>query len=92
MVARADYIAKSSGFKETPRRNLAGLRKHCESLSLHPHRNIRRDDLRPNLNLANYRGTTVIAYRIDEETKTVFVLDMFHSSQNYEAILQESDY
>jgi len=89
MRERASYIVKASGLKVTTRRYITNLRKFCLALSSFPHRHVRRDDLRPDLHLTNYLGTTVIAYDVHEDTEKVRILAIFHSSQNYEPLLKK---
>jgi len=85
---RADYIAEQSGSRTVADRYVEGIYTFCRSLSAFPRRNIKRDDLRPGLHITNYLGTAVIAYEVEEDTKTVHILAVFHSSQSYENLLK----
>ena len=73
MYARAEYIAIKSGSKAVGQRYYNGIYAFCQSLSLFPQRSEKRNDLYPNLHVTNYRGTDIVAYEIDENTKTVHI-------------------
>ena len=88
---RAEYIALESGSKKNGQNYAKGIREFCQSLSTFPHRSIKRADLRPHLRITNYKGTSIIAYRIDDKTKSVHILDVFHSAQNYEELLNPDE-
>ena len=86
---RADYIALRSGSPVIAQRYMDGIVAFCKSLSLFPQRSRKRDDLYPNLYTANYRGTDIIAYEIDENTKTVHITDIVHSARDFEKVLSD---
>ena len=88
---RAKYIAIHSGSRIIADRYISGLKKFCESLSIFPHRSEKRDDLHPELYVTNYRGTDIIAYEIDENTKSVHISDIVHSARDYERVLRYPD-
>ena len=87
ILDRADYIASQSGSRITADRYIEGISTFCQSLSKFPRKNIKRDDLFPNLHITNYLGTTIIAYLVNDDAKTVYVIDVFSSRQNYERLL-----
>ncbi|MGU7774674.1 type II toxin-antitoxin system RelE/ParE family toxin [Burkholderia sp. MR1-5-21] len=55
----------------------------CEPLAHFPARGVPRDDLLDGLRVTNYRGRTVIAYRITGEQ--VAVLGVYYGGQDYTA-------
>lgn len=61
--------------------------QYCESLQTFPHRDTRRDDIRPGLRTTNYRKRTVIAFAVDEDI--VSVIGIFYGGQDYETLLQD---
>jgi plasmid stabilization system protein ParE len=50
-------------------------------------RGVPRDDIRPGLRVTHHKGRTLIAYAVDEGTRTVSVLGIFYGGQDYEAAL-----
>jgi len=66
---------------------LPGIVSVCEQLQTTPYSGTRRDDIRPNLRITNYRKRTVIAFSVDAEQ--VSILGVFYGDQDYEAVLQE---
>lgn len=46
-----------------------------------------REDIRPGLRVTHHKGRTLIAYAVDEDTRTVSVLGIFYGGQDYEAVL-----
>ena len=63
----------------------------CQSLTIFPQRGTRRDDLRPELRVTNYRKRTVIAFAVDTQAEHVTILAVFHGGQDYEAAMSESN-
>lgn len=59
----------------------------CEGLALFPLRGVPREDIRPGLRVTHHKGRTLIAYAVDEGTRTVSVLGIFYGGQDYEAVL-----
>lgn len=59
----------------------------CQGLALFPLRGAPRDDIRPGLRVTHHKGRTLIAYEVDECTRTVSVLGIFYGGQNYEGAL-----
>ena len=59
----------------------------CEGLALFPLRGVPREDIRPGLRVTHHKGRTLIAYAVDNDTRTVSVLGIFYGGQDYEAAL-----
>lgn len=59
----------------------------CEGLALSPLRGVPRDDIRPGLRVTHHKGRTLIAYAVDESTRTVLILGIFYGGQDYEGAL-----
>lgn len=59
----------------------------CEGLALFPLRGVPREDIRPGLRVTHHKGRTLIAYAVDEGTRTMSVLGIFYGGQDYEAVL-----
>jgi toxin ParE1/3/4 len=59
----------------------------CEGLALFPLRGVPREDIRPGLRVTHHKGRTLIAYAVDDDTRTVSVLGIFYGGQDYEAAL-----
>lgn len=84
------YIAKAA----TPKTALGyteSVVDYCDSLEQFPHRGNQRDDILPGLRVTNYRKRTVIAFMVEEEKKTVTVVGVWHSGQDYESHLLSDD-
>lgn len=60
---------------------------HCESFSVFPHGGRSRDDIRPGLRVASYRKRTIIAFAVNDQTRTVNILGIFYGGQDYESAL-----
>lgn len=58
---------------------------YCATFSMFPERGTRRDDLMPGLRVTNYRGRTVIAFAIVENT--VSILGIFWGGRDYSRAL-----
>jgi plasmid stabilization system protein ParE len=91
MYSRAKYIAIESGSKAAGQRYYNAVYDFCQSLSTLPRRYRKRDDLRSDIRIAYYQGSTVSPYLIDEKTKIVHILNVLHSSQDYEDKLRQPD-
>ena len=59
----------------------------CEGLALCPLHGVPRRDIRPGLRVTHHKGRTLVAYSVDEDTRTVSVLGIFYGGQDYEAAL-----
>ncbi len=59
----------------------------CEGLALFPMRGVPREDIRPGLRVTHHQGRTLIAYAVDECTRTVSILGIFYGGQDYEGAL-----
>jgi toxin ParE1/3/4 len=79
------YIA-SAASPDIAERYVSAIIDYCESLQIFPERGIRRDDIRPDLRITNYKGRAVIAFTVD--TNSVIIIGVFFGGQNYEAFLQ----
>ena len=60
---------------------------YCESLALFPLRGMRRDDLLKDLRITHYRRSTIIAFRVKPDFKTVSIVGVFYGGQDYTALL-----
>lgn len=56
----------------------SAIEAHAASLATHPNRGTPRDDIAPGVRTLNFRGRTVVAYRVGE---AVEVLRIFHAGQ-----------
>lgn len=59
----------------------------CERLAIFPLRGVPRDDIRPGLRVTHHEGRTLIAYVVDEGTRTVSVVGVFYGGRDHEAAL-----
>jgi plasmid stabilization system protein ParE len=59
----------------------------CERLALSPLRGVSREDIRPGLRVTHHQGRTLIAYAVDDGTRTVSVVGIFYGGQAYEDAL-----
>lgn len=59
----------------------------CERLAIFPLRGVPRDDIRPGLRVTHHKGRTLIAYVVDEGTRTVSVVGVFYGGRDQEAAL-----
>ena len=84
---RAAYIVKRSGFVNTARKWVTKTKKFCYSLSRFPYRGRDRSDIYPNLRTIPHDGD-IVAYTIDETTKTVYVVALTGPGQNFESLLK----
>ena len=78
------YIAKAAS-PLVALRYTDALVGYCEGLKISPLRGTPRDDIRPGLRITNYKGRTVIAFTVLDET--VSVLGIFYGGQDFEADL-----
>ncbi|CAM2070427.1 Type II toxin-antitoxin system RelE/ParE family toxin [Sulfidibacter corallicola] len=60
---------------------------YCESLRTFPHRGTKRDDIRPNLRVTNYKKRVVIAFKV--EADLISIIGIFYGGQNFETMLRE---
>lgn len=86
LVALYRYIATAAS-ADIAARYTSGIVSACERLQTTPYSGTRRDDIRPNLRITNYRKRTVIAFSVDAEQ--VSILGVFYGGQDYETVLQE---
>ena len=85
--ALEDYIS-DVGSPPVAARFIDNLVSYCESLALFPLRGMRRDDLLIHLRITHYRRSTIIAFRVRPDLKTVSIVGVFYGGQDYTALLQ----
>jgi len=61
----------------------------CEGLALFPLRGVSREDIRPGLRVTHHKGRTVIAYAVNEASRTVAILGVLYGGQDLEGALAE---
>ncbi len=61
----------------------------CEGLAHFPMRGVPREDIRPGLRVTHHKGRTLIAYAVDENSRTVFILGVLYGGQDLEGALAE---
>lgn len=69
----ADHADPDTAFAHT-----SAIEAHVAELATYPNRGTPRDDIAPGVRTLNFRGQTVIAYRVGE---AVEVLRIFHAGQ-----------
>ena len=79
------YIA-SAASPDIAERYVSAIIDYCESLQTFPIRGIRRDDIRSDLRITNYKGRTIIAFTVDSDS--VIIIGVFVGGRNYESFLQ----
>jgi toxin ParE1/3/4 len=84
LVELYEYISEH-GSPALAQRYTDAIVTHCESLATFPLRGTRRDDVRPNLRITNYRRRTVIAFEVDEAGRRVAILGIFYGGRDYES-------
>lgn len=84
-----DYITLA-GSPLTAIRYVDGIISYCESLTTLPLRGTTRDDIMAGLRTTNYQHNTIIAFTVDDSSKTVSILGIFYGGQNFEATLTDS--
>jgi plasmid stabilization system protein ParE len=60
----------------------------CLKLNHFPLRGVARDDIRPGVRITHHKGRTVIAFQVDEPSRSVAILGVFYGGQDYQAALQ----
>jgi toxin ParE1/3/4 len=88
LAALYNYIAQA-GSPLSARRYTSAIVDYCASLSEFPERGTRRDDLRSGLRITNYKGRTVIAFEISDDT--VAILGIFYGGQDYASLISDGD-
>jgi toxin ParE1/3/4 len=86
LVSLYRYIAKKAS-AEIAMRYTDAIVKHCEALTVFPHRGTMRDDIRPGLRITNYRKRAVIAFAVQGDR--VAIIGVFYGGQDYAAVLHE---
>lgn len=79
------YIAAAAS-PETAERYTSSIVAYCDSLQDFPLRGTRRDDVRPDLRITNYKKRAVIAFAV--EAAQISVIGIFYGGQDYETVLQ----
>ena len=64
------------------------LTEFCYELGLFPRKHLERDDIRKDLHIVGFEGSTTIAYHVNDTTRVVSVLGIFYGGQNWEAALR----
>ena len=80
------YIATIAS-PEIADRYTSAIITYCEGMRSVPNRGTRRDDIRPNLRITNYKHRAVIAFAVDDVTLIVTIMGVYYGGQNYEAVL-----
>lgn len=87
LVALYGYIAVATS-PVTAERYVSAILDYCESLQTFPLRGILRDDIRPGLRVANYKGRMVIAFTA--AAAQVNILGVFYGGRDYASLLQDN--
>lgn len=82
------YIAERSS-PTIAQRYTAAVISTCEGLTVFPLRGVSREDIRPGLRLTHHKGRTVIAYAVDDGTRTISIVGVFYGGQDHEGALTE---
>ena len=61
----------------------------CEGLAHFPMRGVPREDIRPGLRVTHHKGRTLIAYAVDENSRTVSILGVLYGGKDLEGALAE---
>lgn len=88
--ALEDYIS-DVGSPPVAARFIDNLVSYCESLALFPLRGVRRDDLLKDLRITHYRRSTIIAFWVRPDFKTVSIMGVFYGGQDYAASLHADE-
>ena len=82
-----DYVAVEAS-PLVAKRYTDAIIEYCEGMRTFPHKGIRRDDIRAGLRVTNYKGSTVIAFAVDDTVMTVAIIGIYYGGQDYESVLQ----
>ncbi len=82
-----EYILEASGLPEVAWAYIERLRDKCHGFQVAPIRGQKRDDLRQNLRIAVIDKNAVIAFEVDEDQRSVTILNIFYGGRDYEAIM-----
>lgn len=77
----------SAASPDIAERYVNSIINYCQTMETFPLRGAQRDDIRPGLRIANYKGRTVIAFAVD--TRQVSIIGVFYGGQDYETTLQD---
>ena len=87
LVALYNHISDAAS-PNTAERYVGEVIDYCAGLTLFPLRGTRRDEIRPNLRIINYKKTTIIAFEVGNSVVTV--LGIYYGGQDFTAILRDS--
>ncbi|RQS59086.1 type II toxin-antitoxin system RelE/ParE family toxin [Burkholderia sp. Bp8963] len=86
-----DYIVEA-GSPASAIHYVDAIVTYCTSLATFPKRGRMRDDLLSGLRITHYRGRTVIAFHVDDETQAISIVGIFYGGQDYEShLLTDTD-
>jgi toxin ParE1/3/4 len=88
LVALYQYIAEQ-GAPINAERYTNSIVDFCEGLATFPKRGTERNDIRLGLRVTNYRGSTIVAFAVDDQNKTVSIIGLYYGGQDFESILHE---
>lgn len=86
-----EYIVEKSGLPEVAWTYIEKLHGKCHDFRTAPKRGQRRDDLRKNLRIVAIDKSAVAAFEIDENRKSVTILNIFYGGIDYETIMHDRD-
>lgn len=78
------YIAAHAS-SDTAARYTNAIVTYCEGMSTFPHRGTRRKDIRTGLRITNYKGSSVIAFDVDDDAMRVSILGIYYGGQEYKS-------
>lgn len=85
-----DFLFEATGDVAVSSRIVMELSGFVGSLGRLPHQGTKRDDILPGLRLLPF-GKAVIAFIVDDDAKSVFVLRLFYGGENIAAALGNLD-
>jgi toxin ParE1/3/4 len=83
------YIAAHAS-SDTAARYTEAIVTYCEGMGTFPHPGTRREDIRTGLRITNYKGSSVIAFDVDDAAMRVSILGVYYGGQDYESALGAS--
>jgi toxin ParE1/3/4 len=85
LVALYQYISEQ-GAPINAERYTNAIIDFCESLVMFPMRGMKRDDIRLGLRITNYRGSTIIAFAVNDKNETVSIVGIYYGGQDFESM------
>jgi toxin ParE1/3/4 len=85
-VALYQYISEQ-GAPINAERYTNAIIDFCGSFATFPMREMKRDDIRQGLRVTNYRGSTIIAFAVDDKNKAVSIVGIYYGGQDFESML-----